>query len=155
MTTKADFNAEEWEHVLQGPPAAGLLVILAHRGGTLRESMSIARAYQDARRPAGPNALLDEIVAAQPPVRATPSRSHEEMRERCLGQLAHAVQTVRDRTDPQEREEYGAFVAGLAEGVAEAAKEGGFLGIGGERVSDAERAALDEIGRVLEGLHAA
>jgi hypothetical protein len=36
-----------------------------------------------------------------------------------------------------------------AQNVAEAAKEGGFLGIGGVRVSDAERAALGDIAGAL------
>ena len=38
----------------------------------------------------------------------------------------------------------------IASRVAEAAKEGGFLGIGGVPVSAAERAALDEITAALE-----
>ena len=36
-----------------------------------------------------------------------------------------------------------------AQRTAEAAKEGGFLGLGGVRVSDAEQATLAEIARVL------
>jgi len=34
--------------------------------------------------------------------------------------------------------------------VAEASKEGGFLGFGGVQVSDAERATLDEVGKALQ-----
>ena len=41
-----------------------------------------------------------------------------------------------------------AFVKSLAEHVAEAHREG-FLGMSGERVSDAERAAVDEISEAL------
>ena len=41
------------------------------------------------------------------------------------------------------------WVAGLSTKVAEAAKEGGFLGIGGTAVSDAERAALSDISSTL------
>ena len=29
MTKKAEFNAEEWETVVNGPPIAGLLVVVA------------------------------------------------------------------------------------------------------------------------------
>ena len=37
----------------------------------------------------------------------------------------------------------------LAQAVAGAHKEGGFLGIGGKQISDAENQALDEISRAL------
>jgi len=38
----------------------------------------------------------------------------------------------------------------VAENVAKAAKEGGFLGFGGERVSEGEKALFADLGRVLE-----
>ena len=66
MTGKADFNAEEWELVLSAPPSAGLIVATAQRGGTFRESFSIAKAYTEARQRHGDSELLDEIVAAKP-----------------------------------------------------------------------------------------
>jgi uncharacterized protein YidB (DUF937 family) len=39
----------------------------------------------------------------------------------------------------------GSIIGSLAGSGAEASKEGGFLGIGGTRISDAERAAIDQI----------
>ena len=63
MTKKADFSAEEWSLVLEGPPTAGLVVISAERGGTLRESVSMGQAYVEARRDEGPSELLDAIVS--------------------------------------------------------------------------------------------
>ena len=44
MTTKADFTPQEWDLVLEGPPSAGMIVITAQRGGTLRETVSMAKA---------------------------------------------------------------------------------------------------------------
>ena len=49
MTGKADFTQDEWATVLEGPPSAGLIVATAARGGTIRETFAIARAYADAR----------------------------------------------------------------------------------------------------------
>ena len=46
MTGKADFTAEEWQLVLQGPPTGGMIVVTAQRGGTFRETLSIA-AYEE------------------------------------------------------------------------------------------------------------
>ena len=50
MTKKADFNAEEWETVVEAPVFAGLLVIASDRGGTIRESLAMGRVYQEARQ---------------------------------------------------------------------------------------------------------
>ena len=66
MTTKADFTPQEWELVLEGPPSAGMIVITAQRGGMLRETVSMAKAYAQARQHHGQSELLDEIVAVKP-----------------------------------------------------------------------------------------
>ena len=62
MTTKADFNAEDWSTVVDGPLYAGLRVIAAHRGGTLRESLAMGHVYQDAR--AQSNAFVRLMIPA-------------------------------------------------------------------------------------------
>ena len=66
MTTKADFSPTEWETVLEGPPTAGLMVITASRGGMLRETVAMSKAYAEARAQHGESELLDEIVAEKP-----------------------------------------------------------------------------------------
>src|SRR3954464_1796297 len=66
MTRKADFNAEEWSTVAEGPLYAGLRVIAASRGGTVRESLAMGRVYKDARTQHGESELLDELVASPP-----------------------------------------------------------------------------------------
>ena len=49
----------------------------------------------------------------------------------------------------EEADAYKMFVMTVAQAVAGAHKEGGFLGIGGTRVSEAENQALDEISQAL------
>jgi F420-0:gamma-glutamyl ligase len=44
---------------------------------------------------------------------------------------------------------YRTFVAGVARAVAEAAREGDVMGIGGQLVSDAERAVIQAVGNAL------
>ena len=78
MTGKADFSPEEWEVVLKGPPSAGMIVVTAQRGGTFRESFSMAKAYAEARQQHGESQLLDTIVSTKPEVdktRPLPRRS--------------------------------------------------------------------------------
>ena len=150
MTTKADFNAEEWSQVLEGPPTAGMIVITAQRGGTIRESIELGKAYAEARRNQGSSELLDAIVAEQPQIDSSRYKSAEELRENGLGRLREAVELLEQKATPDEVDDYKRFVVSLAERAAAAHKEGGFLGVGGEEVSEAERAALDEIAAAVD-----
>ena len=79
MTGKADFTQQEWELVLEGPPSAGMIVVTAQRGGTIRETLAIARAYVEARKQHGESELLDEIVAAKPELDHTRYHSVAEL----------------------------------------------------------------------------
>jgi hypothetical protein len=148
MTGKADFTDEEWEQVLQGPPTAGMIVITAQRGGSIRESFSMAKAYTEARREHGDSELLDTIASTKPEVDHTRYHSPEELREHGLAHLRDAVALLEQKATPEEVDDYKRFVINLAQRVAEAHKEG-FLGLSGERVSDAEREAIEEIAGAL------
>ena len=141
MTTKADFTEEEWDTILEGPPAAGLLVSLAERGGTFREAFSIAKAYSEARQQHGASELLDEIVSAKPEVDRSRHASPEEMRSHSLEKIRKAVGTVEQKADSQEAADYRAFIVSLAERVA-AAK-------GDEPASAPEQQAIEEIRTAL------
>jgi len=66
MTTKAAFSPEQWEAVLEGPPSAGMIVATAARGGMIRDSIAMSKAYLEARAQHGESELLDDIVAAKP-----------------------------------------------------------------------------------------
>ena len=148
MTGKADFTEDEWKTVLEGPPSAGLLVIASDRGGSIRESFSMAKAYTEARKQHGDSELLDEIVNAKPEADHTRYHSPEELKEGSLKNITEAVDLVSAKGTPEELDEYKKFIVGLANRVAEARKEG-FLGLSGERVSDDERGAIEEIQAAL------
>ena len=96
MTGRADFTDEEWTTVLEGPPSAGMIVVTAGRGGTIRETFAIGKAYVEARKEHGASELLDEIVAAKPEMDHTRYRSQEELKEH--GQYYERRQPFRDRS---------------------------------------------------------
>jgi hypothetical protein len=148
MTAKADFTEEEWKTILEGPPSAGLVVILSDRGGSIRETFSMAKVYTEARQQHGESELLDEVAAAKPEMDRSRAGSPEELKQHNLDNVRQAVSVLRAKATEEEVDEYKRFIAGLAEKVAEARKEG-FLGLSGERVSDAERAAIAEIESAL------
>jgi hypothetical protein len=145
MTGKADFTEQEWEAVLEGPPSAGMIVVTAQRGGTIRETLAMAKAYAEARRQHGQSELLDEIVSAKPEIDHTRYHSVEEIKEHGLQHLRDAVALLEGKATAQEVDDYRRFVLTLAQQVAGAHREGG------EAVSDAERAAIDEIETTLGG----
>ncbi len=150
MTTKASFNADEWAVVTTAPALTGLYVAASEPGGQLRESVALSRAYAEARA-AGPDPLLEEVLTTAPSL--TPEQrpsSPDEVRTLALGQLRRAVRILdRVATDP-ELVAYKRFVYALAEQVASAHREGGFLGIGGKPISEKEQAALDAIAAIFD-----
>jgi hypothetical protein len=139
MTGKADFTAEEWKLVLEGPPTAGRIVVTAQRGGALREMTAIAKSYTEARRQHGASELLDEIVAAKPERDHNRYHSFEELKQAGLQHLRDAVEVLERKAAAAEVEDYRRFVLTLADKVANAHREDGVS------VSDAERATIEEI----------
>ena len=150
MTRKADFNAEEWSAVVNGPLYAGMRVISAGRGGTLRESLAMGRVYQEARGHHGESELLDELVKSPPAIDQDRLRdAGGDIAAVTSQQLRNAMGILDAKATPQEVDAYKTFVMRLAQAVASAHREGGFLGIGGKPISDAENQALDEISSAL------
>jgi 2-succinyl-5-enolpyruvyl-6-hydroxy-3-cyclohexene-1-carboxylate synthase len=143
MTGKSDFTQQEWELVLEGPPTAGMIVVTAQRGGTIRETLAIAKAYLEARQQHGESELLDEIAAAKPEVDHTRYHSVEELKQHGLQHLREAVELLERKATANEVEDYRRFVLTLADKVANAHREDGAT------VSEAERAAIAEISTSL------
>lgn len=143
MTGKSDFTQQEWELVLEGPPSAGMIVVTAQRGGTFRETIAMAKAYVEARQQHGESELLDEIVAAKPEADHTRYHSVDELKQHGLQHLRDAVELLERKASTDEVDGYRRFVLTLAEKVANAHREGDAA------VSEAERAAIDEIAASL------
>jgi hypothetical protein len=139
VTGKADFTEDEWKLVLEGPPAAGLIVAAAQRGGTFREAFAISKAYVDARKEHGASELLDEIESAKPQIDRHRLGSPQELKDNGLQIIRDAIALLEGKATAEEVEEYKRFVITLAHKVAAAHREHG------TDVSPAEQAALDEI----------
>jgi hypothetical protein len=155
VTSKADFNADEWSTVVEAPLLAGMRVVAAHRGGTFRESLAIGRVYQEARRTQGDSALLDDLVASPPAVDPRGLQAAGDITALSNERLRDALRLVGEKGSPEDAEHYKQFVLTVAQAAAEAHKEGGFIGIGGKQISEEEQRALDEIRALLDGQGAA
>jgi hypothetical protein len=150
MTTRAKFNAEEWAVVTTAPVLAGTLVITADKGGSVRESVAMSQAYAAARQQE-PGELLGLILSTPPAMgpRNAP-KSPEELQQTVPSELRRALRILERLATDEEVVAYKRFVYGLAETVARAHKEGGFLGIGGTEISPNEQAALDRIAAIFD-----
>jgi hypothetical protein len=150
VATKADFNAEEWSTIVEGPVLAGMRVVTAGRGGTIRESLAMGKVYAEARKAHGQSKLLDELVASPPGVDAQRVQGAGDLPAASGARLREALSLLNAKGSPEDLDAYKRFVVGVAQAAAEAHKEGGFIGIGGKQISDEEQAALDEIKAVLD-----
>ncbi|MDD4254677.1 MAG: hypothetical protein PHP59_04790 [Methanofollis sp.] len=161
MATKADFSTGEWGRLLQAPVAAGFSVMLADPDftGILRELKALSRAFDRLEVPHEAEELVGSLVAD---LRAMSERKEhlpgsedftegrpEEIRVRILEDLRGIGPILAARATPGEAAGFREWLIGIGRAVAEASREGGFLGIGGARVSEKEKAALRELAEVL------
>jgi thioredoxin-like negative regulator of GroEL len=154
MTAKAEFNAEEWAVVVGAPLLTAMMVIAAERGGSVRESVAVAREYAEARE-RHDGELMSALLATPPASAAKRPATPQAVHDEAVAGLREAVAILERVATQDEVVEYKRFVYALAESVARAHKEGGFLGIGGTPVSAGEQAALDEIAAIFDEAPAA
>jgi hypothetical protein len=137
MTAKADFTEEEWNIVREGPPAAGMMVLMAQGGGSFRETWALAKTYAEARKQHGESQLLDELVSEKPDVERY--HSAEELEQQGLAGIREAIDLLERKATPEEVDGYRRFVLEVAQRVAKAHEEEG------EPVSAAEQAAIEKV----------
>jgi hypothetical protein len=141
VTAKTDFTDEEWELLREAPATAGMFVLTASGGGTLRETWALAKSYTEARKQRGASEVLDALVSEKP--EAKRYGSVEEMEREGLDRLRQAVQLLEQKATPEEVADYKQFALDVATRVAEAHKEEGAT------VSPAEQAAIDKVTTAL------
>jgi hypothetical protein len=74
--------------------------------------------------------------------------SREQSKMALTSTIKNAVDAI-ERHSPAEVQPYKMWLTSIAKKVAEASKEGGFLGMGGTLVSQNEEEALKELDEVL------
>ncbi len=76
--------------------------------------------------------------------------SKDELLSQVLNDCKTASEILQAKATPQEAEEYKKWTLNIAESVAKAAKEGGFLMFGGTQISDGEKKLFTEIAEALK-----
>ena len=161
MAKKADFTSEEWQRILSLPQVASLYLALASPSnplGLAQELIASTKGILEALKSSSGNELIDAVAAdfrekaekrerMEAPLKT--SNDPNEMKAQCL-QISREVAALLSQKAPADAQAYKQWVYQAAQNSANAAKEGGFLGIGGERVSEAEAAALKELATALD-----
>jgi hypothetical protein len=145
---RAKFSDDEWLKVRLAPMAAAQVVMMSSPSGpigTIKEATAVVRAIGEAKKEAAPTSILG--LAYDQDLSLDDLKSlggRHATKDNLLVVIKEAVATVAAR-NPPDAVGYRRFLTAVATGVAEASKEGGFLGIGGTLVSTEEKAALEEV----------
>ena len=163
MATKEDFNEEQWQLLVDVPSLVGAAVMVAGRsgvGGSMKEAIAMSRNTLKADEPFASNELVKSVLdgrindkdRAAVEKLSGPYRglTPDQMLSEATRQCRELVELLQAKTDSAEASQFCEWVQTIGTKVAEAAKEGDFFGFGGERVSDAEEVALQEIAAALK-----
>ena len=162
MTDKTSFSAEEWAGILQLPGAVSMYIITASPaiGDSVKETYALAQNLADPKQKENASgllkAVLDEFKDAGSARQAQPKTDGAQdmagLRAMMLDNIRKNVAVVDQKAEANEAIDFKMWLYKVANDTAQAAKEGDFLGIGGEKVNQAERDALTELGTVF-GVH--
>jgi hypothetical protein len=163
MPGKSDFTPQEWEILRDAPHLVMLSVATAGSSGpfgSIKEAFAPARAIVEAAK--GQNDLLRavcdraEIKAAQQSLRnsikigGSAAELKEKLQYAAADKAAEANAILKTKGSPEDLDAYRSLLVNIADRTAKAAKEGGFLGFGGEWVSEGERSVISRISKALE-----
>lgn len=165
MTEREAFSDEEWEQIVMAPVAAIAAVIGASPNGPvtiMQEVGAAVKAIEQAATELRDNPLIAallvtlksrfEAFASSPGDHAGQRTDLIELGKDSTRAVAacRAAREILDRKASAEHAaELRAWLYQIAERVAHAATEGGFLGMGGERVNQKERDILAQIAEAL------
>ena len=156
MTAKADYTEEEWATLTRAPIVAGFAITLADPGGPIEFTKESLAAMRAAGAPPSDDELLvavSQAAMAQRQARHNPVKDLDlkgaAARQQLVDELKRVNEILSAKATPEEAASFRAWLIEAAQEAANAAKEGGFLGIGATRVSEGEQAMLSQLREVL------
>ncbi len=162
MATRTDFSPEQWQALRNAPQLVALATATAGNSGlfgSLSEGMAMASTMAEALR--GEQPLLkeifgkDEMRAAQDQIKSmaksAPDRAslNTLLQKAATDATAAALAALTAKGAAADADAFRKLLAGIGQKVANASTEGGFLGFGGERVSEGERQFLAQLNALV------
>lgn len=157
MARKTDFTTEEWKMIVAAAPMVGLAVTCASPNGpwgVLKEMLSMGMGMAEMLQKGSSNPLIAELAADLKERQTKPEppqgiKDPEQAKELALNHIRAVNDIVGRKDKADEADEFKKWLLAVGERVAEASNEGGIFGIGGERVSEAEKNVLRQIAFAL------
>ncbi len=159
MSNVTNFTAEELNQIREIIPLTGFAVAVAGNSGiigTFKEAAATARGLGEAAAKYPQNELIQSLLKdfgqnrpTMPKYNPLEANIQQKIKTDALEKIRQVIAVLSQKATPQEVSEFKQWIMAVSESVANAAKEGGFLGIGGERVSAAEKAVLADLQGVL------
>lgn len=163
---ESPFTDDEITALTMLPSLIGSAVAFSAKSGpigTAKEMMANARAATAGKKDYPDNSIIQAIMpnfaGASEAMEVAKTRQAEhaeqlqeaevqsvdDMRTHAYEQVSEVTALLDAKADATEAAQYREWVLSIGQAVAEAAKEGGFFGIGGEEISPGETEALAEI----------
>jgi len=158
MLTKNDFTTEEWATLRETPHLVGVATMLSGASGlgTLKESVAAAKLVMEGQSSNFPLirdlSNREDMKAAQDAILnaiGSGERSVEKIQTLALDRVRQTMELLKTKGASEEAQAVRTWLISLGDGVAKAAKEGGFLGFGGKQVSEGEQAFLTNLNAAL------
>ncbi|MEZ5853404.1 MAG: hypothetical protein R3D67_01155 [Hyphomicrobiaceae bacterium] len=160
MATKTDFTPDEWAKLVESVMLASIAITAADPSGlwgTLKEGFATAKVMSAAKN-SGSGLITEVVTALQTSEGRTIAQDQLKQRmagakaadivQRSVSELA-AVGALLDSKAGSDAPIFKQWLFDTAVRVAEASTEGDFLGFGGVKVSDKEKATLGQIAGAL------
>jgi hypothetical protein len=162
MANKLNFTPEEWIQVLESVMLAGMAVSAADPNGLwglTKEAFASRSALNASKLDAESNELIKAVIDDYESKEGR-STILEALRKRVAGaepadilqrslDELREVSAILNASAPHDAAAFKVLLLGISQRVADAAMEHTFLGLGGVRVSDAEKATLANIANAL------
>ncbi len=168
---KDQFTEDEWFLISSVPTMVGAAMAGAGKSGiigTAKEAMASMKSLAAGRNEFPDNELIGAVLIkaesfsdakeqagayrekAMAQFKENNITSPEEFNAYTLDNAHKALTLVQQKRGDKESVEYQQWCINVAKKVAEAASEGGFMGFGGEQVSDNEKALMAELQKVFK-----
>jgi hypothetical protein len=162
MANKQSFTPDEWTKISESVMMSGMAVSAAEPSGLwgmFKEAFASSSTLAASKLDPSSNELIKAVIADFETAQGR-SAIQEALRkdfagakpgevvQRSLANLRE-VSGILDAKAPGDAAAFKGWLRSISQKVAEAASEGGFLGIGGVQVSDAEKATLTDISKAL------
>jgi hypothetical protein len=160
LTTKSDFTEDEWSRIVRAPFVAGMAISLSDPGGPVEATKETMATLRSATNPESDEELLTAVageIEALTQQKKSPLGGYRPTAEgahwgdQVLEELRAVCSLVAARATPEEASAFGRWLVTSAQAAADAAKDGGFLGFGGQQVSEREEAMLAQVRAAVSG----